>query len=71
MRLARPELDVVPSSLDATRASEFYRDLIGLEGLPSQSMGPLGSMHRLCVGDHTLKLYDFAKQPEVSPGGTD
>jgi len=70
MHLARPELDVGIASLDVPRAVDFYRDLMGLESLPTRSMGSLGSMSRLRIGDHTLKLYAFTKRPEACPGGT-
>jgi catechol 2,3-dioxygenase-like lactoylglutathione lyase family enzyme len=43
----------------------------GVATVPPLSFGPGGKMQRVQVGGHVLKLYDFAKPPEVTVGGTD
>jgi catechol 2,3-dioxygenase-like lactoylglutathione lyase family enzyme len=71
MHLAKQELDVGVSTPVAAGALAFYRDLMGFEVLPAVSMGDVGSMSRLRVGDHVIKLYEFARAPERVEGGTD
>lgn len=71
MKLTKDELDVGIATLDRERASAFYRDLIGMRELDPLSMGALGEQSRLQIGNHTLKLYEFARAPEETPGGTE
>jgi catechol 2,3-dioxygenase-like lactoylglutathione lyase family enzyme len=71
MQLSKAELDVGIATLAADQALAFYRDVLGLTELPPLAMGELGTQHRLRVGGHVLKLYDFTQRPEASEGGTD
>jgi glyoxylase I family protein len=71
MQLTKQELDVGVATHDAKAATAFYRDLMGFEELQTVSMGEVGSMTRMRVGNHVIKLYDFAKPPERVEGGTD
>lgn len=71
MQLAKQELDVGVATPAAAGALAFYRDLMGFEVLSGLSMGEVGSMQRLRIGNHVIKLYDFARAPERVEGGTD
>jgi catechol 2,3-dioxygenase-like lactoylglutathione lyase family enzyme len=71
MQLSKPELDVGVATLNSTALMAFYRDVLGFEQVAPLSLGAAGTIHRLKVGGHTLKLYDFAKAPERTEGGTD
>jgi glyoxylase I family protein len=71
MQLTKQELDVGIATPDAAAAAAFYTDLLGFEPLSGLSLGELGKMNRVRVGDHVLKLYDFARAPERVEGGTD
>jgi catechol 2,3-dioxygenase-like lactoylglutathione lyase family enzyme len=71
MQLAKQELDVGVATPAAAGALAFYRDLMGFEVLPEVSMGEVGNMRRVRVGNHVIKLYDFARAPERVEGGTD
>jgi catechol 2,3-dioxygenase-like lactoylglutathione lyase family enzyme len=71
MEFTKPQLDVGIATRNAAAASAFYRDLMGFEALPSISLGEMGTQARFRVGDHILKLYDFAKPPEACEGGTE
>jgi catechol 2,3-dioxygenase-like lactoylglutathione lyase family enzyme len=69
--LTKNELDVGIATHDSQAALAFYRDLLGLRDLESVSMGKLGSQARVAIGGHTLKLYEFSRPPEPTPGGTE
>lgn len=71
MRLAKEQLDVgiVPSDPDATLA--FYRDLIGLEQLPSANLGQGTVQHRFKTGRHMIKLNQRSEPPPRQRGGTE
>jgi glyoxylase I family protein len=71
MQLTKQELDVGIATPNADAATAFYKDLLGFEQLPGMSLGEVGRMNRLRVGNHVLKLYDFARPPERVEGGTD
>jgi glyoxylase I family protein len=71
MQLSKAELDVGIASLDVAAARAFYQEVMGLQVLPATSMGKTGTTSRLRVGNHVLKLFDFATPPEQSEGGTD
>ena len=71
LRLSRPELDVGIAARDVTAQLSFYRDVMGFKELPSLPMGELGTMTRVGVGGHVLKLYDFTRKPEQVEGGTE
>ena len=71
MELSKPELDVGVTTRDLAATKAFYKDVLGFSELPALSMGELGQMQRLGVGGHVLKLYDFARPPELATGGTD
>jgi catechol 2,3-dioxygenase-like lactoylglutathione lyase family enzyme len=71
MQLSKPELDIGVATPALQSATQFYRDLLGFEVLGEVSMGEVGRMNRLRVGNHVLKLYDFARAPERVEGGTD
>lgn len=71
MELSRPELDVGIAARDGAAMLAFYRDTMGFAELAPLPMGELGSMQRIGVGGHVLKLYDFKSKPEPSEGGTD
>jgi catechol 2,3-dioxygenase-like lactoylglutathione lyase family enzyme len=69
IKLAKQELDVgiVPSDAEATTA--FYRDVIGLEALPSMQLGGGAEQRRFRIGKHMLKLNCLAKPPARQQGG--
>jgi catechol 2,3-dioxygenase-like lactoylglutathione lyase family enzyme len=71
MQLSKQELDVGVATPAFEVAKTFYKVLMGFEELPPLSMGALGKMARLRIGNHVLKLYDFARSPERVEGGTD
>ena len=71
MELTRPELDVGLATRDVKAQSAFYKDVMGFEAQSGLSMGDAGSMARVRVGGHTIKLYDFTRKPEVVEPGTD
>lgn len=71
MQLTKQELDVGVATPAIQAATAFYKDLLGFEELGSASMGAVGKLTRLRVGNHVLKLYDFARAPERVEGGTD
>ena len=64
MRLSKQELDVgiVPSDPKAT--IDFYRDVIGLQQLPSAQLGRDLLQHRFRNGKHLIKLNE---QPDPPP----
>jgi catechol 2,3-dioxygenase-like lactoylglutathione lyase family enzyme len=69
MRLTKQELDVgiVPSDAEATLA--FYRDVIGLQTLPSAPLGQGLLQHRLRIGKHLIKLNQLDRPPQRQRGG--
>jgi glyoxylase I family protein len=71
MQLSKQELDVGVATRDVDAAVSFYRDVLGFEALPRVSMGEVGNMAPLRVGNHVIKLYAFSRAPEQVEGGTD
>ncbi|HET8938792.1 MAG TPA: VOC family protein [Polyangiales bacterium] len=71
LQLSKRTLDVGLATPAIQAARSFYKELMGFDELPGLSMGELGQMARFRVGQHVLKLYDFTRAPEVTPGGTD
>jgi catechol 2,3-dioxygenase-like lactoylglutathione lyase family enzyme len=71
MELTRQTLDVGVATRDLPALRAFYTEVLGFADAGDQPLGELGRMARLRVGDHTLKLYDFAQPPERCEGGTE
>ena len=71
MQLTRPELDVGIATRNLAAMRGFYGEVMGFTTLPDQALGALGKMGRIRVGQHILKLYDFAQPPAPTEGGTE
>ncbi|HET6951689.1 MAG TPA: VOC family protein [Acidimicrobiales bacterium] len=55
--LRKRSLDVGIVTNDADRMLAFYRDTLGLPALDPLSFGAHGTVHRLCVGESILRLF--------------
>jgi catechol 2,3-dioxygenase-like lactoylglutathione lyase family enzyme len=71
MRLAKQELDVGIVASDPKATVDFYRDILGLEQLPSAPLGRGLTQHRLRVGKHLVKINEHATLPPRQRGGTE
>jgi catechol 2,3-dioxygenase-like lactoylglutathione lyase family enzyme len=71
MRLAKEQLDVGIVASDAKATVDFYRDVLGLEQLPSAPLGRRLTQHRLRIGKHLVKINEPAEAPAREPGGVE
>lgn len=62
MQLIRPEIDLAFLTHDPKAAKTFYRDIIGLETIPSLPVGEVIEW-RYGIGNHWFKLFENPKLP--------
>ena len=71
MKLTRSQLDVGILASDPKATVAFYRDIVGLEQLPSAALTRGLTQHRVRIGKHLIKINELAELPAAQRGGVE